>query len=102
MQNSRNIIKDLNARLFWDTHNPSMEPEHSKRLIIERVFSLGGIADMRTVTQYYGKEEVVKVLCKLNYLDPKTLNFVSKLFNIPRENFRCHQRMQSTTQHWTS
>jgi GTP:adenosylcobinamide-phosphate guanylyltransferase len=83
-------------KYFWDTDLASLDPDESRRLIIDRVFSMGSVEDVREVINYYGQEGVVEVLCDLPYLDPKTLNFVSVIFNIPREQFKCHQRRQST------
>ena len=50
--------------------------------------------------RYYGREEVERILLNLNFLDPKTLNFVSKFFNRPKSDFKCYTRKQLTVQHW--
>jgi hypothetical protein len=73
-----------------------------RRLIIERVFSLGEPHEMNEVIRFYGQDEVVGVLCNLSYIDPKSFNFITKLFNKPRKDFRCYRRMQSKPQHWSS
>ncbi len=90
------ITKVFKKKYFWDTDLSSLDPEESRCLIIERVFSLGSVQDVKETINYYGKDEVVEVLCNLPYLDPKTLNFVSVIFKVPREEFRCHQNQQST------
>ncbi|MEI6050162.1 MAG: hypothetical protein WCS03_14760 [Bacteroidota bacterium] len=71
-------------------------------MIIERVFIFGNLKEIKFLIDYYGKKEIVEELCNLNYLDPKTLNFVSKLFNKPLESFKCYTRKQLMTQHWNS
>lgn len=102
MNKSLDIIKVLKDQYFWDVDISELDLETSQRLIIERVFRLGDVTDMKTIIGYYGKKKVVDVLCKLNYLDPKTLNFVSKLFNKSPKNFQCYIRKQSDHQHWNS
>lgn len=96
------ISEIFKKRYFWETDVQRLDPDDSKQVIIERVFSLGDIKDINLVVHYYGEGETLNVLRRLNYLDPKTLNFVSKLFNEPRVNFRCHRRKLSTPQHWNS
>ncbi len=84
---------------FWDVDigGGKAIPE---RLVIERIFSLGSLAEIALVVRYFGKKEVKKTLCNLNYIDHKTLNFISKLFGIPKREFRCYIRKQSIPQHW--
>jgi len=64
--------------------------ERNSRLIVERVFSLRTIDEIKAAIQYYGKNRIVNILENLVYLDPKTLNFVSLLFNKPKNEFRCY------------
>lgn len=102
MKNLSDISKELKDQYFWDVDISNIDPETSKRLIIERVFTLGTVKDIRVIIAYYGRDEIVEELCKLKYLDPKTLNFVSKLFNRPKKEFRCYTSTQSSPQHWSS
>ena len=102
MCNSADIIKDLKENYFWDVDIHTLKPKKSKRLIIERVFSMGDISDIRKLIEYYGENQIVDVLIRINYLDSKTANFVSKIFDIPLEKFQCHTRKQSAPQYWNS
>ena len=95
-----NILKDLNPQYFWDVDIKSLDLRRSKRLIIERVFVMGTSKEINLVIKYYGTREVVDVLKSLNYMDPKTLNFVSKLFKISLQSFKCYTRKQLNQQHW--
>jgi len=100
-----NRIKDISEILkqvyFWDI---DIKPGKvmSKRLVIERIFSLGTLDEVAFVLRYYGKEEVEQILLDLNYIDPKTLNFVSKYFSRSKTEFKCYIRMQSMPQLWNS
>ena len=94
------FIKQLSPVYFWDVDFASLNPLTSQRIIVERVFSLGNLDEIMLVTRYYGKEAVVKTLCGLNYLDPKTLNFCSVMFSVPKKKFKCYTRRQSIAGHW--
>lgn len=102
VKQSFNIKKEFSSQYFWDVDTSSLDVKASKRLIIERIFTLGTIEEMKKVITLYGRSEVIKVLCKANYLDPKTLNFVSFFFNISKNDFRCYTSNQSDLQHWSS
>jgi hypothetical protein len=102
MNKKTSLINKLNDHYFWDTDTSKIDVEASKRLIIQRVFSLGSLEDMRTVIAYYGEDIITEELARLNYLDPKTLNFVSILFDKPKEEFRCYTSKSSAQQHWSS
>jgi len=96
-----NILKDLSPQYFWDVNVNNLDLIRSKRLIIERVFVMGTSKEILLVINYYGNRVVVGVLKSLNYIDPKTLNFVSKLFYISLESFKCYSRKQLNPQHWS-
>ena len=95
-------IKELNPRYFWDIDIDKLDVISSKRLIIEQVFSLGKLNEMDVLLNFYGKKEIVNTLRQMNYLDPKTLNFVVKLFNIPQNSFKCYSRTPLILRHWNS
>ena len=99
MEDNGNISELLKQSYFWDIDISPGKPV-SARLIIERIFTLGTLAEVTLLVKYFGKEEVEKVLINLNYLDSKTLNFVSKFFNKPKKKFKCYIRKQSMPQLW--
>jgi hypothetical protein len=94
------LLSKLNPGLFWDVDLSKLKADTSSRLIIERVFSLGDIHEMQEVISYYGREKVLDVMSNLSYIDPKTFNFITKLFNKPAKEFKCYQRKQSKNLHW--
>jgi len=93
------IISQLKPQYFWDVDISKLDDRKSKRLIIERVFSLGSLHDIQVIMEHYGEKDVTDVLCKLNYIDPKTFNFIIKFFNLPKSAFACHNRKLSNLQH---
>jgi hypothetical protein len=102
MNTKKHIITRLNPRYFWDVDLSELDEISSCRLIIERVFTLGEVNEMNLVISFYSREKVLDILCSLPYLDPKTLNFVSKLFHKSVKSFRCYQLKQSKPQFWNS
>jgi hypothetical protein len=102
MNAENSIITRLNPRYFWDVDLSGLDEISSSRLIIERVFTMGEVHEMNLLISFYGSEKVVEVLCNLPYLDPKTLNFVSKLFHKSVKSFRCYQLKQLRPQFWNS
>lgn len=62
--------------------------------------SYGTLQEIKLLKAFYGEDEVIKSLCNLNYIDSKTLNFFSLLFNIPKSDFKCYTRKQLKHQHW--
>ena len=94
------FLHNVNAAYFWDIDISTLDEIKSKRLIIERVVSLGNLDEIKLVVNYYGKKELINTICKLNYLDSKTLNFFSLIFNVPKSNFKCFTRKQLKPQHW--
>lgn len=95
------FIKQLNKAYFWDIDPNSLDETKSKRLIVERVMNLGNIQDIQLIIKHYGVEEIKSALCNLNFIDPKTLNFISLLFNISKTKFKCYSRKQLTSQPWS-
>jgi len=101
--NSKNfLLTGLKSQYFWDVDLSGLNETSASRIIIERVFSFGDIHEINHVITFYGEKKVVEVLCNLTYIDPKTFNFISKLFNKPEKEFRCYQIRQSKPRHWNS
>ncbi|MDP1621413.1 MAG: hypothetical protein Q8M08_03650 [Bacteroidales bacterium] len=94
------LLQQLNPTYFWDVDKATLDEQRSKRLIIERVFSLGSLHEIKLINDFYGRKTIVTVLKTLAYLDPKTLNFISVIYGIPKSRFKCYKRRQSTPEFW--
>jgi hypothetical protein len=102
MRKTNDILKSINPRYFGDVDFSKLDPLKSKRLIIERVFSLGTSREITAVTAFYSNDIVLNVLKNLKYLDPKTLNFSALFFNTPKQSFKCYTQNRLINQHWNS
>ncbi len=86
--------------IFWDVDYNEIDWEKNKRWVIERVLTRGGWADFKELNAYYTQEEIKASIVIIKYLDPKTLNFASNYYEIPKEQFRCYILKQSGPQLW--
>jgi len=90
-----NILSRLSMYLFWDCDIDRLDPNIDKKLILERVFSRGTENDEREVFRYYGKNVIKDTVLSIKYFDKKTLNYLSIILNVPKEEFRCYKRSLS-------
>lgn len=96
----QDILKQLKPQYFWDVDFTKLNDVKNQRLIIERVMLYGSLQEIGLLIEHYGKPAVISVCTKTTALDPKSLNFISKLFKLPKSNFRCHTERQLKPQHW--
>lgn len=82
----------LNPHLFWDIDPEKLDFEKNKGFIIGRVLMHGDLEDFRKIKKYYGEKSFLEEAKRLQYLDPKSLNFLSLIFQIPKEEFLCHRK----------
>lgn len=78
----------LNPVLFWDIDIEELDYEKNARQIIERVLTRGILDDWFAIKLYYGIERLKAEVVKIRSLDKITLNFCSKYFKIPKEQFK--------------
>ena len=91
MENSI-FLKKLSQYLFWDYNTSLLDPDIDKKLILERVFTRGTESDEKEVFNYYGKEIIKNTILDIKYFDKKTLNYLSLILGISKENFRCYKK----------
>jgi len=95
------FTKQLNPVYFWDVNFLTLDEKKSKRFIIERILNFGCLSEIKLLIAHYGKDEIISTICNLNYLDPKTLNFFSLFFRIPKKKIKCYRRKQLTQLYWS-
>jgi hypothetical protein len=88
-------LPKLSPSLFWDYNINVLDPTIDRNLILERVFTRGTESDEREVFNYYGKDVIKDAVLKIKYLDKKTLNYLSIILDISKEQFRCYKRSLS-------
>ena len=90
----------LRKELFWDIDFDNLNIEKHKRLIIERVITLGELDEFHYILMIYGKHVIKQIIMELGYLDPKTMNFVTTYFGMSKKQLRCYTKKLSVQQHW--
>jgi hypothetical protein len=89
-------------RLFWDMDIKTLDPVKSKCIIIERIVTRGDFQHINQALAYYGKHVFIQEVTQAGDLDRKTLNWLSKVLEIPKTQFICYTKKQSNLQHWNS
>jgi hypothetical protein len=90
-----NVLTKLSDYLFWDYNINLLDPNIDRTLILERVFSRGTENDEMEVLNYYGANFIKNTILDIKYLDKKTLNYLSIVFSIPKEDFKCYKHSLS-------
>jgi len=90
-----NVLRRLSKPLFWDYDAERLDPDADKRLILERVFTRGTEADELEVFGYYGRALIRQTVTDIKYLDKKSLNYLSVILDIPKEDFKCYEKTLS-------
>jgi len=80
---------NLSGSCFWDMDYNELDPDKDKNFIITRVVSRGGSDDEIELFNYYGWETIKEEVVKIRYLNNKIYNYLSLLFDIKKEQFRC-------------
>jgi len=91
---------DIRKELFWDIDLKSFDYEKNRKLIIERVMNYGTVSEFRAILRYYGYKTVRQEIKEAGSLEPKTLEFVSSFFNLPKQSLRCYTKKQLNQAHW--
>ena len=90
----------FSRHIFWETDYELINWEEKYRYVIEKVVMYGNMKDWRMLQTYYGMEKIKESVLNARVLEPKTLNFMSQIFNIPISDFRCYIYKQSNPTHW--
>jgi adenylate kinase family enzyme len=89
------FLRNLSQYLFWEYNVDMLDPDIDKKLIMERVFTRGTENDEKEIFNYYGKEIIKNTVPEIKYLDKKTLNYLSVILDISKEQFKCYRKSLS-------
>jgi hypothetical protein len=70
--------------LFWDSPLEKIDLIKNKRYVVERVVTRGFLEDFYKLLKIYDRHEIIESLIKSKELDPKTVDFCSRYFQIPK------------------
>jgi len=85
------IFSSTRDRFIEDYFFEQLENEMGVQWLIERIFERGTPVDIKAIREYYGDEKIKKEVITIQWLSKETLNFLSGLYDIPKENFLTYQ-----------
>ena len=74
--------------LMWSYNKKKVNPQKMYKTIIAQVIERGSIKDMAELIKYYGLNKVQDITLKMPVLNPKRVNLLSLLWDIPIEQFK--------------
>jgi len=95
-------IHDFSPVLFWDIDVNSFDLDKYSKQMIHRVLEYGNWDDWLLIREYYGMEAIKETALTVRSLDAVTLAFVSNLFQIDKNEFRCYKHRQLHPNLWNS
>jgi hypothetical protein len=90
----------LRKEIFWDVEYDSIDYEKHSRFVIGRVVMRGNLRDWKNLMDFYGIDRIKSEVVNIRYLDKKTLSYLSSVFNIKKEQFRCYNTEPSIKALW--
>ena len=91
---------NLRPELFWDVDFSKLDVGKSKRLIIDRVLSLGTLNEFKAILEVYGKDLIKDEVQNIGYFDDKTFEFIIDYFGIEKHKMKCYIKKRSGQVHW--
>lgn len=85
---------EFEKRIFWDVDFEEINYDTKFRFVIERVFELGDVQDIRNCRRYYGDEKVTEVLLNAKFLPKTRMYLASAVIGRPLNEFRCYMLRQ--------
>jgi hypothetical protein len=92
----------IRANLLWDVNLENFDYFKSSQLVVERVVQRGEIDDWLTIFNLYGEHGVREKIKLIPYLNPKDMNFVHKIFDIPLNDLKSYVKSQEGPQYYSS
>ncbi len=84
----------FDKRIFWDVDFDTIDYDKHPKWIIVRVFERGDIADIKQLRRYYGDRMIKNAVKKAKYIEEETMQFLSAIYQIPKQQFRCYTEKQ--------
>ncbi len=86
----------INPSLFWDYNLESFDWQKYRKTVVERVISLGRLADWYGAFDLYGGKRGFRRIARDEVVDltPRDLNFMCKALNLNITETKCYKQAQ--------
>jgi len=88
------LIREISPCIFWDVDISKLDVIEDKNYIIERVYTRGFEKDEILLWKIYSWKEIKKTVIKLEELNERTMAYLSFIFNIREDRFKCYKKKQ--------
>jgi len=102
MLSNRLSVEDFSNGLFWDINPDTLDCDKHIKYIVGRVLEAGTLADWNLLCRSLSLQGIVQIARKMRSIDKKSLNFLSVVSEMPKEQFRCFTPIPSMSTHWIS
>ena len=94
----------INPGLLWEYRMDTFDWQKSRRIVAERVISMGRLSDWYAAFDLYGGIRSFRKIAKEDVLDlsPRNLEFMCHALNIKKEDTECYRRQQIRNAHLTT
>lgn len=92
---------NISRQIFWDTDYEGIDWEANSRFVIERVLMFGTLDDWKIIKTKFGICRIIEEMKQSRELDPKSMNFLSELYMVPKNEFKCFTQKQFSQRHWS-
>lgn len=97
-------LHKVNPGLLWEYNVSIFDWQKSRRIVVERVISMGRLSDWYAAFDLYGGIRGFRRIAKDEVIDlsPRNLDFMCKALNINKEDTKCYRQMQLRWKHLNS
>ena len=88
-------LLEIPSYLLWSYDKKKVNPHKMYKTIIEQVMERGTLKDIGKIIKFYGIDLVKDVTLKMTVLNPKRVNLMSLIWDIPITQFKAWN-----TRHW--
>lgn len=97
-------LHKINRALLWDYQMDTFDWQKSRRVVAERVISMGRLSDWYGAFDLYGGIKGFRKVAKDEVVDltPRNLDFMCRALNLKKEETKCYKQLQLRQAHLNS
>ena len=79
----------LSPSLFWDVDSTTFNFQKGRRLVVQRVLTMGTLEDLQMLKTLYPLSEIKEEVLRISDWAPQVRNFISIWLDLPKERLAC-------------